>query len=86
MRRIVNERNNKKEKSSDYIKTDSRRRNVHDTGGRHDGMWLKKQDSAQSESVSENDKYSSDIFCNGYLHVIDGIRSKGTRCRDGSNS
>lgn len=50
-----------KEKSSDYIKTDSRRRNVRDTGGRHDGM-RQKADSVQSESVSENDKYSSDIF------------------------
>lgn len=28
-----------KEKSSDYIKENSRRRNVRDTGGRHDGMW-----------------------------------------------
>lgn len=36
-----------KEKSSDYIKTDSRRRNVRDTGGRHDGMRQKSRQRAE---------------------------------------
>ena len=30
-----------KKKSSDYIKENSRRHNVRDTGGRHDGMRQK---------------------------------------------
>ena len=78
MRRIVNERNTKRKKSSDYIKENSRRRNVRDTGGRHDGNAAKKQTSVQSESVSENDNIHPN-FCNGYLLVIDGITEQRQR-------
>ena len=81
MRRIVNERNTKRKKAAIILKRTAVAAMCVILVA---GMTAcgKKTDSVQSESVSENDKYSS----NGYLHVIDGIRSKGTRCRDGGGA
>ena len=80
MRRIVNERNTKRKKAAIILKRTAVAAMCVILAA---GMTAcgKKADSVQSESVSENDKYSS-----GDLHVIDGIRSKGRGCRDGSNS